>query len=459
MPSLGADMEAGTVVKWLVTPGDRVSRGDVVALIETEKATIDAEIFEDGIVEALLVAEGEQVPVGTALAMITSATPSPAAARKAIPPPTIQQEPARPEPEVAVTRLSAPLAPTPMLPGIERSPVVRHLAERLGVDLSDVQGSGLGGTVTRADVEAAAEAKRGGSRAVRASPLARKRALELGLALQTIAGSGPEGVIIAADIERANAGPVAPEVTPPISAGETEPAAPSAPKREGMTTEQQRAAMRRNIASLMSRSKREIPHYYLSSTIDFGEANSWLRSTNLERPPEHRLLSASLFLKATALAAKDFPEMNGLFVDGVFLPSASVHLGVAISLRQGGLIAPAIHSVEELGLDDLTARLKDLVGRARSGRLKSSEMSDPTLTVTNLGDQGVEAVFGVIYPPQVALVGFGKVVDRPAAVGGLIGVRPLVTATVSADHRVTDGHVGARFLAQIDHLLQRPETL
>jgi pyruvate dehydrogenase E2 component (dihydrolipoamide acetyltransferase) len=150
--------------------------------------------------------------------------------------------------------------------------------------------------------------------------------------------------------------------------------------------------------------------------------------------------------------------MNG-FYDGCFHPADAVHLGVAVALRGGGLVAPAIHDADRLSVADLMAALRDLVTRARGGALRSSEMADPTLTVTNLGEQGVDEVFGVIYPPQVALVGFGKVVERPWACGGLLGVRPIVRATLSADHRVSDGHAGARFLADIDRRLQHPEEL
>jgi pyruvate dehydrogenase E2 component (dihydrolipoamide acetyltransferase) len=150
--------------------------------------------------------------------------------------------------------------------------------------------------------------------------------------------------------------------------------------------------------------------------------------------------------------------MNGTW-DGELRPSTSVHLGVAVSLRGGGRGAPAIHDADTLAIDDLMASLRDLVARARSGRLRASEMSDPTITVTNLGEQGADEVYGVIYPPQVALVGFGRITERPWAVGGMLGVRPTVRMTLAADHRASDGHDGARFLSVIDRLLQTPEEL
>lgn len=217
--------------------------------------------------------------------------------------------------------------------------------------------------------------------------------------------------------------------------------------------------MRRTIGGLMSRSKRDIPHYYLSTTVDMAAAMDWLREHNRRSPVSERLLPAALLLKAAALAAREVPELNGFWTEDHFTPGDGVHLGVAVSLRGGGLVAPALHDADTLGLTELMAALKDLVTRVRAGRLRGSEISDPTITVTNLGDQGVESVLGVIYPPQVALAGFGRIVDRPCAVDGLLGVRPAVTATLSADHRATDGAIGARYLTAVDRLLQRPEDL
>ena len=209
----------------------------------------------------------------------------------------------------------------------------------------------------------------------------------------------------------------------------------------------------------MARSKHEIPHYYLSSTIDLEVATDWLRAANEGRPIASRLVPAALLLAAAAKAAAEVPDVNGFFVDDAFTPSKAVHLGVAVALRGGGLVAPAIHNADTLPLEELMARLRDLVSRARRGRLQRAEMADPTITVTNLGDLGVETIFGVIYPPQVALVGFGRIVERPVARNGLLGVGHVVTATLSADHRASDGLAGGRLLTRIDELLQKPEEL
>jgi pyruvate dehydrogenase E2 component (dihydrolipoamide acetyltransferase) len=212
-------------------------------------------------------------------------------------------------------------------------------------------------------------------------------------------------------------------------------------------------------AALMARSKREIPHYYLRAEVDLKALTTWLTEQNAGLPVTERIVPAAALLKAVALAARHVPEVNGFWVDEAFVRSPSVHLGVAVSLRGGGLVAPAIHDVDQLTVPQVMAALQDLVERARAGRLRQSEMADPTLTVTNLGDMGVDEVYGVIYPPQVALVGFGKVIERPVAVDGMLAVHPVVTATLSADHRVSEGHRGSRFLSRLDDLLQHPDEL
>jgi pyruvate dehydrogenase E2 component (dihydrolipoamide acetyltransferase) len=218
-------------------------------------------------------------------------------------------------------------------------------------------------------------------------------------------------------------------------------------------------AMRQAIGQAMARSKREIPHYYLSATVDMLQSSTWLAERNAERPVTERVLVPALFVRAVALAAREVPEMNGFYTDGAFHPGEAVHVGMAVSLRRGGLVAPALHDADRSSLDEVMADLRDLVIRARAGRLRRDEMTDPTITITNLGDSGAQAVFGVIPPPQVALVGFGALVERPWAVGGLLTVRPVVTATLSGDHRVSDGLRGAAFLGAIDRLLQDPGRL
>jgi pyruvate dehydrogenase E2 component (dihydrolipoyllysine-residue acetyltransferase) len=447
MPSLGADMEVGRVTEWLVKVGDEVKRGDIVAVVETEKSTIEVEIFESGVIEAIVVPVGEEVPVGTVLARVRSGATSPLEVPHL-------EAPASSETASQVRREAA----TKVMP-VVRSPVVRHLAAESGIDLQAITGTGEGGVITRHDVEQAVAAQQSPTGRVRASPWARRVAAELGIDLDTVRGTGPRGAVTEADVRKVGGSRTRQATTP------REPAATSgaaeAPAGTGPTSDAaaKQAALRRAIGALMARSKREIPHYYLSTTIDMQAAWEWLEQVNAGRSITDRLVMPVLLLKATARAVATVPEMNGFMVDGRFEASAAVQVGVAISLRGGGVIAPAIHDSATLGLDDLMVALRDLVARARAGRLRSSEMSDPTITVTNLGDLGVDQVFGVIYPPQVALVGFGKVAERPWAEGGLLGARPTVTATLAADHRVSDGHRGGLFLSAIDHLLQAPEDL
>ncbi|MDX1723410.1 MAG: dihydrolipoamide acetyltransferase family protein [Pseudomonas sp.] len=381
LPSLGADMDEGTLLEWRIKPGDTVRRGQVIAVVDTAKAAVEVECWQDGEVFELLIEPGAKVPVGTPIASLLQAGESAATARRQVPP--------KPPVEQAV--------PAPSTPA-----------------------------------EAVAPASR-----PRVSPAARKRAGELGLDPAALIGSGPHGVVTLEDVETAGRAP--------------------APTERGPSDRQ--AAMRQAIGAAMSRSKREIPHYYLSQTIALGQAMTWLQVRNASTTPENRLLPGVLLLKAVALALREHPQLNGFWREGAFQPAADIHLGVAIALRQGGLIAPALHAVADKSLDQLMGEFADLVQRARSGSLRSSELSDASLTVTQLGDQGVDTVFGVIYPPQVALVGFGCIAERPWVENGQLCVMPSVVASLAADHRVSDGHYGARFLGEVRRLLQSPDNL
>jgi pyruvate dehydrogenase E2 component (dihydrolipoamide acetyltransferase) len=384
MPSLGADMEAGTLVEWVKHVGDVLTRGDIIAVVDTQKGAIEIEVFEDGVLEKTVVEPGHKVPVGTVLAVIRGSGPAPLV------------------PQVPV---GASAAPSPAAPLPSPAPFAAERPWR-----------------------------------VRVSPTARKLAADLGVHLEQVTGTGTQGAITRDDVERAATA---------LKAGGPTPGAPASDRM---------ASMRAAIAAAMARAKREIPHYYLSTTIDMNAALLWLRSENERRTMAERLLPAVLLIKAVALALREVPDLNGHWIDG-FRKGTGIHIGVAISLRGGGLVAPALHNADTTDLVALMHHLQDLVARARAGSLKSSELADPTITVTNLGEQGVESTFGIIYPPQVALVGFGKIVERPWVVAGKVDVRPVVTTTLSGDHRATDGHRGGVLLSAIDRLLQIPEKL
>lgn len=444
MPTLGADMAKGTLLTWHVKPGDTVHRGQVIADVDTEKSAIEVEIWDDGVIDELCVPEGTEVPVGTLLARLTPQT------RPAAPP----------APPVAV-RAAAPVLvpPQPRHAPAAQSPVLRRLANQLHVDLERVHGTGRAGRITRADVERAARVEPGSESPprTRSSPYARRRARELGVDLANATGSGPGGAVRVADVEAVPGTPAAPEVKAGAETADRAPAAPTAQSRSHRHIDA--LEMRHAIGRPMARSKREIPHYYLWNAIDVGPAMDWLRGRNAELPVAERLLPVALLLRATALAAVAYPEMNGVFVEGRHVPSSTVRLGLPVALRTGGLVTPTLDAVDRLPLAELNARLRDVATRARQGALRASDLRESTLTVTNLGDQGVEGVLGVIFPPQVALVGFGAITERPWAHNGLLGVRPMVTASLSADHRVSDGHRGALFLTAIAEHLAHPEDL
>jgi pyruvate dehydrogenase E2 component (dihydrolipoamide acetyltransferase) len=437
-------MESGTLLEWLVKPGDAVRRGDPVAVVDTDKAAIEVESFHDGVVGALLVDPGTRVVVGAPMARIDAA-----GAATAVP---------SAEPVVTLSAEAVATAPGHVPP--RATPPVRHHAAELGVDLAGLVGSGPHGEVRRADVDAAARAAKATPPPPAAprprptrkqvSPYARRLAAELGVDLERL-DSG-NGAIHALDVLAA-----ASQATP--GAGPAEAPATARPEQPAAVTPLGHRPGRAAIAALMARSKREIPHYYVAQTVDLGTATEWLHRTNRSRAVTDRIVPAATILRATALAAREIPELNGFWLDDAFVPGEAVHLGVAVSVRDGALVAPALRNAEDLALADLMAALRDLVRRARAGRLTRAEMADPTLTVTDLGDQGVEEVIGVIYPPQVALLGVGRIVERPWAVHGLLGVHPVVRLTLSGDHRATDGVTGSRFLATIDRLLQHPEEL
>jgi pyruvate dehydrogenase E2 component (dihydrolipoamide acetyltransferase) len=389
MPSLGADMEAGKLVEWLVKPGDRVAKGDVVAVVETQKGAIEIEVFEQGEIAELIARVGQTLPVGAPLARLGTAGEVAALDPENPPAPATPKPPSAPAPPLPPTAPPRPVTGAPL-----------------------------------------------------ASPAGRARSAELGLSLEGIFGSGPGGAILLADVERAAVARPAVAPTPALKA------------KPGLDM----AEMRRAIAAAMSRSKRDIPHYYLMHEIDLQTAQDTLTATNAERTPDRRLLMGAILIRATVQALARVPELNGRFESHAFAPSPEVHCGLAIALRGGGLIAPAILDAQALTIDGIMEAMRDLVARTRTGRLRNSEITQGTITVSSLGETGVDALTGVIFPPQVALVGFGTPRFKPVVRDGTVRAHMCVTASLAADHRVSDGRSGAQLLAEIALLLQEPES-
>ena len=378
MPSLGADMEAGTLVEWLVKPGDMVKRGDIIAVVDTQKGLIDIEVFDEGTIDELLVKEHEKVPVGIVMALITSDKAIGAPKEYKMPSKIIEEK--MELEEIAVAELPH---------GIKASPLARRIAAEKGIDLTKVKGTGEGGAVIKEDVEKAI-------------------------------------------IERM---------------------APGEDKRPAKIE-----SVRMAVAAAMSKSNREIPHYYLETRVDMSKALTWLSEANKQRTVKQRLLPVVLLIKAVAKALTDVPDLNGYWDGGLQLKK-DINIGFVVSLRSGGVMIPAIHNADLKSMDDLMLSLNDIIPRARAMKLRSSELSESTITVTNLGEGNAETVYGVIYPPQVAIVGIGSISEQPWAEAGMLDVRPVLNLTLSGDHRATDGATGSRFLMAVKDYLGKPESL
>lgn len=421
MPSLGADMDAGTLAEWKKKSGDPVKRGDIIAAVETAKGVIDIECFEDGVLDQVFFQAGQEVPVGQVLATIVppgeygkapKAAPAPAA-------------PAAQKPAEAPAPAPAPAAPTPAEPapvaapapdGRARiSPLASRMAIEMGVDLRQVKGTGPGGAIQKRDIEAAAAAQKGAPAAAPA----------------------PAPV-------KATSAPATPVEAAP---------APAAGKPDFQT------AMRGAIAAAMSKSNREIPHYYMETRIDMTKALAWLEEENLKRTIRDRLLPVVIMLKVVAKTLTEFPDLNGFWIDGGHQVAESINIGFAINLRKGGLMTPAIHNTDMKSYDELREAVNDLIVRTRNNKLRSSELTDQTITLTSLGDRGCETVYGVIYPPQVALVGLGRITEQPWAENGTLSCRKVMVATLAGDHRATDGHTGGLFLEALNQHFQEVDKL
>lgn len=375
MPSLGADMEDGTLIEWKKKPGDVVKRGDIIAEVETQKGLIEIEVFDEGTIAELLIQEGTKVPVGTKMALIQ--------------PSTIEAE--KP---------------------IELHPIMEKISVPIIEEKTD--------TIS-----------------IKASPLAKKMAQENHIDLSKIIGTGPDGAITKEDIEES------------IKQSETA-------ETEKISTPSE--AIRMAVAAAMSKSNREIPHYYLEKKIDMTKALVWLQEANKQRTVANRLLPVVLFIKAMAKSLKEVPDLNAVWENGL-LQKTEINIGFVVSLRNGGIIVPAIPQSDTKNADEIMTALNDLIPRARALKLRSSELSSSTITLTNLGDAGADTVFGIIYPPQVAIVGLGTITEQPFAENGMLGIRSLANVTLAGDHRATDGLTGSRFLSSLDKNLQNPEAL
>jgi pyruvate dehydrogenase E2 component (dihydrolipoamide acetyltransferase) len=396
MPSLGADMDEGKLLEWHIKPGDVIKKGDLIAAVETQKAAVDIESFRSGTVLELVGAVDQVIRVGSVIAYMDVADDGTVAAVAPAPAVTVTAPPAS-------AAQPAAHAVAPSGKRLRVSPAARHLAEKNGVDLNALHGTGHDGAIELQDVEAA---------------LAKKDTA----APQISAAPQKSATVIKSTVSMIN--------------------------------------VREAIARAMAKSKREIPHYYLQSRFHIDTLVAWLDAKNRSLPPEERLFMPAVLMRAVVLALQSNPDMNGYYENGAFVQKPEIHLGITVSLKPSGVMTPAVIDAQAMTLAELNAAFADLVQRARAGKLRNREMTDGTVTVTNVGDLGADAVTGVIFPPQVSLVGFGRVRKAPV-VDGDGGVRPgfVIDTSLSADHRVSDGLAGSKMLNTIGRLLAQPESL
>lgn len=443
LPNLGFGMEEGRLISWLKAPGDAVRKGEPLAEVEGDKTTVELEALTEGILDEILVMPDTVVPVGTVLARIRGAgTPAtPAASQPAQAAPSVEAD----EP-------------------LQASPIARKLAQEHGIDLAKVTGSGRGGRISREDVEAligsqAPAANGAQSGRVMAAPAVRRLAYENELDLTTIRGTGAEGRVTRADVESALAAPVAkPAAKPqvietPVPVAAPAPATapvkayePISPEVYGSEREEiSLSQMRKAIARRLTQSMQETPHFYVSAELDF---------TNALKALPREIGINNLLLYLTVQALKDVPALNATYEDGHLYNYKHVNLAMAVALPNG-LITPVLRGADDFSPSGIANRARDLVSRARDNKLKPDDLQGGTFTISNLGIvKQIDHFTAIINPPQVGILAIGAVKERPVVVNGGLHVRTTAHLTVSADHRIVDGLISARFIEAFDAHLQ-----
>jgi pyruvate dehydrogenase E2 component (dihydrolipoamide acetyltransferase) len=421
MPRLSDTMEEGVLSQWVKHEGDQVSKGDVLAVIETDKAAMDMEAYDEGVLTKILVAEGASVPIGTPIAVIgeavtETAAPSPVPApdqteRAVVPPP-----PAPAPPAVA--------SPAGRLPA---SPLARKLARERGIDLATVPGGGPGGRIVRADIEQAAR-QRG------AAPLP-----------QPAAATGPERPAPGTPPAAALAA-----VTPQPALAATTPMAPAADAEEIPLT-----TVRRLTAQRLAASAREAPHFYLTVVAAADQLLAFRAQANGRRGADVKITVTDLLTRACATALTAHPEVNASWDDTRILRHRQVNIGVAVAIDDG-LIVPVIRDADRKTLTEIAREAHDLTARARARRLTPDELAGGTFTISNLGMYGIRQFTAVINPPQAAILAVGEAVRQPVVQGDQVTIATTMTLTLSIDHRAVDGATAAGFLTRLKELIEQP---
>lgn len=423
MPQMGADMTEGTVLKWLKSLGDQIQRGDILAEIETDKATVELEAYESGELIKIVAEEGDVVPVGELIALIGAAGEAPADDS----PSTDEKS----EPKRGRTRVA-------------RAPEPKDEDE---AESDDQEAD---------DRPKARPAHEAGDR-VRISPVARRIAEDNDVDVSALKGSGPDGRILRRDVEealhsRTEDKPAASAAEAPAPKTEEAPA----PTTKGETEPLSR--IRTTIARRMLASKQQQPHYYLTLDVDMGPALEFRKTLNQAASETQKVSINDLVVKACALALERHPKFTAQFTGDALQFAEDIDINIGIALDEG-LIAPAILDCGRKSLGRIAEDAKGLIERAREGKLRADEYVTGCFTITNLGAYGVESLIGIINPPQAAILGVGSVMAQPVVRDGELAVGQVMKIALSADHRVSDGAEGARFIKEIQGLLENPVSL
>jgi len=438
--ALGQSMEEGTITAWLKKEGDKVSTGEPLYNVMTDKADFEQESPGDGVLRKILVQADEIAPVGALLAIIAGPDEeieSALSGSTAAPVAEVQAAPTQAVPVVE--------APATAQDRIFSSPRARRVADELAIDVSALAGLGTGidGRIVEADVVKYHEELVAAKKAGKITPLA-----DSGVDLSALAGagSGHAGKVVADDVRRAAA---------PIAAPAAAPAAEPASDILKVTP---LAGMRKMIADNVARSASTAPHVTLTTSVDMSEASSFRKKVlaSVEKSHGVRISFTDIIAKSTATALSEHPVMNSTLVDNKITQYRSVHLGIAVSLGEGGLVVPTLRNAQDKSLPQISAEIKTLAAKARDGKLGIDEMTGGTFSLTNLGTYGVESFNPVINPPQCAILGVCTIKDSIVAVEGAAQVRPIMNLCLSFDHRITDGAVAAAFLARLKAILEQP---
>jgi len=439
MPQLSDTMTEGTLVKWLKKEGDRINSGDMIAEIETDKAVMEMEVFDSGVVAALMIAEGDKAGVGSVLAVIATGSENPVDVKKKVS--AAKSQPAGASPvsreEVAATRKPAATA-TSIAPNFARASTG---------EIREPDNVGHGATRQQAVAVPPLHHEGNGGDRLRVSPLARRIAEQRNIDLQSLTGSGPGGRIVRQDV--LNIQPASRSASPPL------PTAP-APVGNGQTQVIPLTKMRSAIAKSLQASKQNIPHFYETIDVDVEDVVKLRVKLNEILEPEKIRVSIGDFVsKAVASALLRHPALNATFNGSEVTRFGDVNLGIAVAVPDG-LIVPVLRNIHLMGLKEIRQRSADLVDRARAQRLKQDEMTGGTFTVSNLGTYGIREFSAIINPPQVAILAVAAAEKRAVVRGEQIVARTMLSLTLSADHRIVDGATAADFLKTLKILLEQP---